>query len=68
VFIVKNDSARSVPVETGIRTEREVQITKGLNPSDTIIITGLLQVKDKGKVKVEEIVNKETLRVTAQTN
>lgn len=68
VFVVKNDSARSYPVETGIRTEREVQITKGLSPSDTVIITGLLQVRDKSKVKVEEIVDKESLKVTSKTN
>jgi membrane fusion protein, multidrug efflux system len=68
VFVIKNDTARSLPVETGIRTAREVQITKGLNPSDTIIITGLLQVRDKSKVKVEEIVNKESLKVTSKTN
>jgi membrane fusion protein, multidrug efflux system len=68
VFIVQNDTARSVKVETGIRTEKEVQVTSGLNPSDTVIITGLLQIRNNSKVKVEEIVDKEMLRVSRKTN
>ncbi len=46
VFVVRKGMARSVPVFAGIRTERDVQITSGLQPGDSLIITGLLQVND----------------------
>ncbi len=53
VFLYKNGLARSLPVQTGIRTEREVQITKGAQANDSLIVTGLLQIKDSSQVKVK---------------
>lgn len=53
VFVVENGQARSVPVETGIRTDREIQITQGLKADDTLILTGLLQLSDGRPVKVK---------------
>jgi membrane fusion protein, multidrug efflux system len=53
VFLYKNGLARSLPVQTGIRTEREVQITKGAMPNDSLIVTGLLQIKDSSQVNVK---------------
>jgi membrane fusion protein (multidrug efflux system) len=55
VFLYKNGIAKSIPVETGIRTERQIQITKGIQPSDSVIVTGLLQVKDSTGVKVRSL-------------
>jgi membrane fusion protein (multidrug efflux system) len=52
VFIVHNGTARAVPVETGIRTERLLQITRGLNVGDTVITTGLLQIRDGSPITV----------------
>jgi membrane fusion protein, multidrug efflux system len=46
VFIVKNGKAAAVKVITGIRTETQVEIEKGLQPNDTLVTTGLLQIKD----------------------
>jgi membrane fusion protein (multidrug efflux system) len=46
VFLLKKGKASSVKVETGIRTESDVQITSGLQPGDSLILTGLLQVID----------------------
>jgi len=68
VFVIKNDTAKSIKVETGIRTEKEVQITEGLNSSDTVIITGLLQIRDNASVKVKEVVQKKDLSITSKTN
>jgi len=53
VFVCRNGQAYSVPVTAGIRTERSVQITEGLNPNDTLIITGLLQLTDGKQVQVK---------------
>lgn len=52
VFIVKNGKVAPVKVTTGIRTDTEVEILKGLQLNDTLIISGLLQVKEGMPVKV----------------
>jgi len=55
VFICVNGKARSVPVKTGIRTETGVQITEGLNPQDTLVVTGLLQLTDDRAVQIKNL-------------
>jgi membrane fusion protein (multidrug efflux system) len=60
VFLYKNGVAKSIPVETGIRTERQIQITKGVQPNDSVIVTGLLQIKDSTQVKVRSLKANET--------
>ncbi len=54
VFVYKNGKAVSVDVETGIRTDKDVQITKGLNEKDTVIISGILQLRPDSPVTVSE--------------
>lgn len=55
VFIYNNGIALEKKVETGIRTERFIQIKSGLKPGDTVLTTGLLQLKSGFKVKISEI-------------
>ena len=55
VFIYANGIARSVPVKVGIRTESLVQITEGLNPLDTLVLTGLLQLADGSPVDIKDL-------------
>lgn len=52
VFIVKNGIAESVIVETGIRTDKMIQITKGISAGDTVIKTGIMQIKPGAPVKI----------------
>ncbi len=52
VFVCENGLVSSRPVTTGIRTEWEIQITTGLNPNDTLITTGLLQLTDGKQVRI----------------
>lgn len=56
IFVMREGKARSLEVETGLRTETMVQITKGLNPGDTVITTALLALKDGAIVKPRNIV------------
>jgi membrane fusion protein (multidrug efflux system) len=42
VLVIKNGKAVSARVETGIRTNTEVELTSGVQPGDTVITTGLL--------------------------
>jgi membrane fusion protein, multidrug efflux system len=57
VFICINGKVRSVPVKTGIRTENSIQIVEGLNPQDTLILTGLLQLSDGKVVEIRDLKN-----------
>ena len=53
VFILKNGKAKAVDIKTGYRTEREIEITQGLAANDTLVTTGLLQIKDGMPIKVK---------------
>lgn len=53
VFIIKNGKAESVDVKTGIRTERRTQLTSGVQPGDTLAVTGLLQLRDGSDVNIQ---------------
>lgn len=45
VFLYKAGKAESAAVETGLRTERSIQITKGIQAGDTLITSGILQLR-----------------------
>jgi len=57
VFIVKDDQARFVPIETGIADKRNIEVLKGITDGDSVI-TGpyrvLRSIKDGEEVKVEK--------------
>ncbi|MCI0708406.1 MAG: efflux RND transporter periplasmic adaptor subunit [Ignavibacteriae bacterium] len=55
VFLFKNGQAESQQVETGIRTSTTVQVTKGITPGDTVITTGILQVRSGSPVQISVI-------------
>ncbi|HEY4799974.1 MAG TPA: efflux RND transporter periplasmic adaptor subunit [Bacteroidia bacterium] len=52
VFLCKNGRARSQKVETGIRLPEKIQITNGLQAGDTVITTGIMQLRDSSLVKI----------------
>ncbi len=54
VFVYKSGRVILTPVETGIRTEKMIQITKGLTTGDTIATTALLSLKDFMPVTVKK--------------
>ncbi len=54
VFIVKNGQAAIQPVNIGVRSDKVIQITKGLAVGDTVIRTGILQVKAGDKVSIQQ--------------
>lgn len=53
VYVCINGKANSVPVKSGIRTEDGVQITDGLVPNDTLIVSGLLQLANGKGVQLK---------------
>lgn len=52
VMIVSQDRAHPVAVETGIRQDDRVQITKGLGGGETVIVKGNYGLPDNTEVKV----------------
>lgn len=55
VFKISGGRAISVAVETGVRQEKEVEILNGLTPGDTIVTSGILQLKSGIPVMINEI-------------
>lgn len=53
VFLVKNGVAKEQIVETGFRDAQKVLIKEGLNKGDTLILTGMLRLKDGSPLKIE---------------
>lgn len=54
VYKVAGGKAERQPVKIGIRSESVIQITEGLAQGDTILRTGILQVKPGDKVKIQK--------------
>lgn len=46
VFRLKSGKAAQTPITVGIRTTEMVQVTSGLTEGDTVITTGILQLRD----------------------
>lgn len=57
VILYKGGTAIFADVTTGVRDSARVQILDGLQPGDTIVVTGLLSVRPEAKIKVGKIVN-----------
>jgi membrane fusion protein, multidrug efflux system len=55
LVLVKDGKGKFVNVETGLRTASGVEITKGINVGDTVIVTGVLFVKNNAVVKVKKV-------------
>lgn len=56
VFVVKNGRAMSVKVQLGTRGDKNVEVLSGLSSGDTLITTGIMQVKPEGEVDIREII------------
>ena len=54
VMVIQDGKATQTEVETGIRDGNEVQVTKGLNGGETVVVRGAYGLPDKTKVKVAE--------------
>jgi membrane fusion protein (multidrug efflux system) len=55
LILVKNGKADFVDVQTGIRDSANVEITNGVSPGDTVVITGVLFARDKNPVKIRSV-------------
>jgi membrane fusion protein (multidrug efflux system) len=60
LVVLENGKAAFRPVETGYRDASRVEITKGIQPGDSIVVSGMLFVRPGGMVKVKKIVDGNT--------
>jgi membrane fusion protein (multidrug efflux system) len=65
VILVKNGTAQFVNVKTGLRLANNVEITSGIQPGDTVVVTGVLFARPKSAVTVRNI---RTLEQFAELN
>jgi len=56
VFILKKGKAQSVKVQTGLRTEAKIQITDGLKFGDTLITSGIMQLRQGLPVVLDTVI------------
>ncbi|GHT32882.1 MexH family multidrug efflux RND transporter periplasmic adaptor subunit [Bacteroidia bacterium] len=57
VYVYENGKARQMVVQKGIRTASSVQITGGLQVGDTVIVSGIMQLRDDMEVNIVSITN-----------
>jgi membrane fusion protein, multidrug efflux system len=55
VFVMEGGKAKEVKVETGMRTDKELEILSGLKPGDSLITTGILQLREGMPVHVAKV-------------
>lgn len=55
VILIKDGKANFVNVSTGLRMANDVEITKGVNPGDTVVVTGVLFARPKAPLHVRSI-------------
>jgi membrane fusion protein (multidrug efflux system) len=55
LVVVKDGKGKFVDIETGLRTTSTAEITKGINPGDSVVVTGVLFVRPNAPVKVRSV-------------
>lgn len=55
VFVYKSGKAQPVEVITGLRTDAEVQVVRGLQMGDTILVSGTLQLRTGLPVTLDNV-------------
>jgi membrane fusion protein (multidrug efflux system) len=57
VYIYKRGKAQSINVITGLRTESKIQITSGLKFSDTLITSGIMQLRQNLPISLDTVIS-----------
>lgn len=56
VFIYKKGVAAAKNVKTDLRTDTKIQITEGLKPGDSLIVSGIIQMRPKVALKIVKVI------------
>lgn len=54
-FIYKNGKAKQIIIQKGMRTASSIQVTSGLESGDTLMVTGVMQLRDGAEVIIEQL-------------
>ncbi len=57
VYTYREGRAVETPIETGLRTDREVQVLQGIAEGDSVIVSALMMLKPDLPVRVDRVVN-----------
>jgi membrane fusion protein (multidrug efflux system) len=52
VWIVRNGKAMATPITTGVRSDAMIEVLSGIAAGDTVITTGLMQLRPGVEVQV----------------
>ena len=55
VVVIKNSKAVFKTVETNLRNGNVVEITKGIEVGDSVVVSGMLYVRPNAKVKIKRV-------------
>jgi len=55
VIVIKNGKAEFKNVETGVRTPDIIELVSGVNVGDSIVVSGILNVRPKEKVIIKKV-------------
>ena len=55
IYLYKGGQARPIEITTGLRTESRVQALTGLSAGDTLIISGVMQLRDGLNVVIDRL-------------
>jgi membrane fusion protein (multidrug efflux system) len=55
VYLYKGGRAQPIEITTGLRTESHVQVQSGLSPGDTLITTGVMQLRMDMSVVIDNL-------------
>ncbi|WPU94417.1 efflux RND transporter periplasmic adaptor subunit [Mucilaginibacter sabulilitoris] len=56
VYVYQNGVAVSKPVKTDMRTDTKIQIIDGLKPGDSVVVSGLIQMRPKVPLKIAKVI------------
>lgn len=59
-YVYKNGVAQEVEITKGYRTSSSVEVLSGLSAGDTLLTTGVMQLRDGLPVKISEIISNTT--------
>ena len=56
VYVYKNGFAVAKNVKTDVRTDTKIQITDGLKPGDSVVVSGIIQMRPKVPLKIVKVI------------
>lgn len=55
IYVYKDNKADYRSITTGLRTEKMVEIIKGVNEGDSVLVTGFMKVRPNSRVKIIKV-------------